>query len=169
MSVGPTPRPVLPRARGVLAFAVGFFSVIWATSAPFEALAGPEAVLIERVNAVRQERNLIELRGSSALALVARAHAEDMARRGYLSHVNPEGESPLDRVQDARVEGFRLLAENIAATSVQGNRIEAALVEWLASESHRTNLLNPAFNTTGVAIVQAPDERTIFVQLFATF
>lgn len=169
MSAGPAPRPVLPRPRGVLAFALGFSAVIWATSAPLEALAGPEAVLIERVNDVRRQRNLIELRGSSELALVARAHAEDMARRSYLSHVSPEGESPLDRVQRARLEGFRLLAENIAASSVRGDRIEAALVEWLGSQSHRTNLLNPAFNTTGVAVVSAPGDRTIFVQLFATF
>ena len=158
-----------PGFRGLLAFALGFAATIWTFVAPFEALAGPEAQVIERVNQVRESRNLIPLRGSPALAGVARAHAEDMAQRGYLDHINPEGQSPLDRAQTAGVEGYRLLAENIAASAASGDRIQASLEEWLASESHRMNLLNPAFNTTGVAVVEAPGGRTLIVQLFATY
>ena len=110
---------------------------------------------------------LLVVTGSAASAtargLVARAHAEDMARHGYLSHTNPKGQDALARVQAARVEGFRLLAENIGASSVSGDRIASIVEEWLRSPTHRENLLNPAFNTTGVAVVKTDDGRTLSV------
>ena len=37
------------------------------------------------------------------------------------------------------------------------------------SPVHRENLLNPAFNSTGLAVVDAPDGTTIAVQLYATY
>ena len=158
--------------RGVRAglwFGAGFAAVIWLATAPLEALAGPEAELFARVNAVRAEHQLIPLRASSDLAAVARAHAEDMARRGYLAHENPEGKNPLDRVTAAGVTGFRLLAENIGESSVSGDRVEAIVVAWMGSHDHRENVLNPAFNTAGVAVVEAPGGKTIVVELYATF
>ena len=158
--------------RGVRAglwFGAGFAAVIWLATAPLEALAGPEAELFARVNAVRAEHQLIPLRASSELAAVARAHAEDMARRGYLAHENPEGKNPLDRVTAAGVTGFRLLAENIGESSVSGDRVEAIVVAWMGSHDHRENVLNPAFNTAGVAVVEAPGDKTIVVELYATF
>lgn len=158
--------------RGVRAglwFGAGFAAVIWLATAPLEALAGPEAELFARVNAVRAEHQLIPLRASSELAAVARAHAEDMARRGYLAHENPEGKNPLDRVTAAGVTGFRLLAENIGESSVSGDRVEAIVVAWMGSHDHRENVLNPAFNTAGVAVVEAPGGKTIVVELYATF
>jgi uncharacterized protein YkwD len=152
-----------------MAFLLGFGLVLSAAHDSLLALAGSEAALHDRVNAVRRERNLLELRSSDALARVARAHAEEMAREGYLSHINPAGMNPLDRVRAAGIDGFRLLAENIGASSVAGDRVPVVVEHWLESPVHRENLLNPAFNTTGIAAVDTPDGRTIFVELFATF
>jgi uncharacterized protein YkwD len=150
-------------------FGVAFTAVIWLAVAPLEALAGPEAQLFDRVNQVRAQQGLIPLRGSSELAAVALAHAQDMARRGYLAHENPEGQNPLNRTVAAGVKGFRLLAENIGSSTVGGDRIEAIVSGWMGSHDHRENVLNPAFNSAGVAVVDAPDGRTIVVELYATF
>jgi uncharacterized protein YkwD len=160
----------LPAAlRAALCFSAGFAAVIWLLFAPLEAVARDEDAFLERVNALRAEHKLIELAPSPDLARVARAHAEDMARRGYLSHVSPEGQNPLQRTQAAGVAGFRLLAENIGASTVAGDRMESIVTEWMRSHDHRENLLNPAFNTSGVAIVETPDGKTILVELYATF
>ena len=142
--------------RALASFAAAFCSVVWLATAPLEALAGPEAELLERVNQVRARHKLIELAPSQELARVARAHAEDMARRGYLSHVNPEGENPLQRAQGAGLSGFRLFAENIGASNVSGDRVSAIVDEWMRSRDHRENLLNPAFNTSGVSVSFEP-------------
>jgi uncharacterized protein YkwD len=132
------------------------------------ALLEEEARLTALVNDVRKQHHLSPLAGSEALAAVARAHAEDMARAGYFDHVDPEGRSPLDRVQAAGIEGFSLLAENIGASSRRGDRLQSIVDNWMTSPVHRENLLNPAFNTTGSAVVQAADGRTLTVQLYLT-
>ena len=155
--------------RTAFSFTIGFWAVVWLATAPLEALAGPESELMERVNQLRAEHKLIELAASQDLARVARAHAEDMARRSYLSHVNPEGENPLNRAQGAGLSGFRLLAENIGASSVGGDRVAIIVTEWMRSHDHRENVLNPAFNTTGLAVVEAASGQTIIVQLYATY
>jgi uncharacterized protein YkwD len=153
--------------RAALSFGLGFGAVVWLFTAPFPALAGPDADLHARVNAVRAEHKLIALAGSSELAAVARAHASDMLRRNYLSHDNPEGQNPLQRVQAAGLSGFRLLAENIGATT-ESYALARIVTEWMRSHDHRENLLNPAFNTTGLAVV-SDGTRTIAVQLYATY
>ena len=123
----------------------------------------------QRVNRVRVDRHLKPLRRSRELARAAQQHADDMARNGYLSHTNLEGRNPLERVQTAGIEGFRLLAENIGESNIAGDRIAAVIEAWLASPSHRKNLLNPAFNHTGIGAAETPDGRSLFVQLFATY
>ncbi len=154
--------------RAGLCFALGFGTVIWVTTRPLAALVGPEAELVDRVNQLRVEHKLKPLKGSVPLALVAKAHAEDMAQRHFVSHTNLNGESPLDRVKRAGIAEFRLLAENIASSSAAGDRQEVVIREWMNSRDHRENLLNPAFNTTGVAVVRTSDGRTLYVQLFLT-
>ncbi len=155
--------------RSTLAFAGGLWLALHLIASPLPAQVGPELDLMARVNRERAERHLGELATSNELAAIARAHARDMAEHGYLAHVDPGGRSPLDRVQQAGVKGFQLLAENIGATDVSGDRVESIVQAWLASPAHRENLLHPSFNTSGIGVERGPDGRTVAVQLFATF
>ena len=82
---GRTTAPSERALRPALWFGVAFTGVIWLGTAPLEALAGSEAQLFARVNAVRAQHDLDPLRGSTELAAVALAHAKDTARRGYLA------------------------------------------------------------------------------------
>ena len=161
--------PVLPSARGVGAFVVTLWSCFAFAEGPLHALVGNESAVHDRVNVVRRQHELILLRGHHELAQVARAHAEEMALDGYLSHINPAGQNPLERVHAAGITGFRLLAENIAATNKRGDRIAEIIDSWMNSPIHRENLLNPAFNTTGIAVVEGRDGTTIAVQLYAMY
>ncbi|MHC4966846.1 MAG: CAP domain-containing protein, partial [Planctomycetota bacterium] len=116
----------MPRTVGQgLAFLLGFCSALAlspfrveiaradSNAASYEQL---EARLHQEVNAVRARRHLIPLERDPALDAVARAHSADMARRGYLNHVNPEGQNPVDRLRAAGIEGFSLAAENAGLT-----------------------------------------------------
>jgi uncharacterized protein YkwD len=154
--------------RSTVAFTLGLLAMVW-TGTPLIGRAGPASTLLERVNEVRAEAQLIPLAHSDPLADVALRHAEDMVRHKYMDHVDPAGRTPLDRVQEAGIEGFHLLAENLGVTSAASDRLGTLIDAWLGSPSHRENLLNPAFNTTGVAVVRTPDGHTLAVQLFATF
>lgn len=157
-----------PRLSSVLAFLLGFAIAIFLLTPPLGADEPEGAVVLEAVNDVRAEHHLRILEPRSELARVAEAHARDMLSRGYLSHINPEGQDPLERVQEAGVAGFRLLAENIGATTVAADPHVAVIRDWLASPRHRENLLHPAFNATGIGVAVG-NGQTIYVQLFAAY
>ena len=158
-----------PTLAGVAAFLLALGLVVSCLSPPLEARLDDPTVLLEAVNAIRREHRLRALEPRPDLAKVARAHARDMAQRGYLSHVSPEGKDPLERARSAGLDGFRLLAENIGASSVRGDRHRAVIESWLRSPEHRRNLLHPAFNTTGIEIIETPAGETLYVQLFAAY
>jgi uncharacterized protein YkwD len=73
-----------------------------------------------------------------ATARLAQAHSEDMGRRGYFSHTDPEGRSPFDRMREAGVS-FGHAAENIAAGQATAQLV---LATWIRSSGHRANLEN---------------------------
>jgi uncharacterized protein YkwD len=159
-------------------FLLGFGLILFlaSLSAPFArgdtttdpSFAALEAQLLAAVNVVRAEHHLIPLVRNPALDRVARAHSEDMARRNYLSHQNPEGSNPVDRIQQGDVSGFTLAAENLGKTN-RGNPNAEIIRSWLGSPDHRRNLLAPPFNTTGIGISRAHDGSLIYTQLYVTY
>jgi uncharacterized protein YkwD len=82
----------------------------------------------------------------AVLAKVARARAEDMARRDYFSHVNPDGFGPNYLVIQA---GFPLLswydqrpaANNIESLAAGYGDAAKTWNAWLNSPSHRVHVL----------------------------
>jgi uncharacterized protein YkwD len=158
-----------------LAFVIGFwialvlspFCVRVARADDSEAHAALEARFHDAVNAVRAERSLITLDRDASLDAVARAHSADMASRRYLSHVNPEGRNPLERIQAAGISGFTLAAENAGQTSFADPNDEI-LRGWIASPDHRRNLYAPPFNRTGIGFARAADGTWYVTQLYVS-
>ncbi len=87
------------------------------------------------------------------LATAAAKHATDMANNNYFSHESLNGDHLRDRFEKAgyRANGFQRYAigENIAAGQ---QSIEQVCREWLKSEPHCKNLMNPAFKEVGVYV-----------------
>ncbi len=165
----------MPRTLGqALAFLLGLWLAL--ALSPLRAdgaeVAPPEAelelTLLDAVNATRAEHHLIPLRRHPALDAVARAHAADMVRRNYLSHHSPEGHDAIARLEGDGVEGFTLAAENIGRTN-ESPPNQRILESWLASPTHRVNLLTAAFNSTGLGIVRTPDGSLVYTQLYVTY
>lgn len=127
-----------------------------------------ESELFHAVNAFRQSERLITFERRPDLDAVARAHSEDMVRRGYFSHETPEGFNWVDRMLGADIRGFTLAGENVGQTN-QRDPGNAILDGWKASPDHRRNLTASAFNATGIGIARSPDGRMFFTQLYATF
>jgi uncharacterized protein YkwD len=148
------------------AFLFGFAVPVLASEGSLERLAGPAREIHERVNRVRQERNLVPLRVDPEVARIAQSHADDMAANDYLSHTDRAGRNPLERAQAQGLSGFRLLAENIGASNVSGDRAASIVEEWMRSPLHRENLLTPAFRATGIGVAERSDGTTIVVQLY---
>lgn len=110
------------------------------------------------INAARARNGISpQLRWEDRLSDVARAHSDDMTSRGYFSHDNPEGLGPSDRIDRAGYNCWKGshygVAENIAIEFESKNvdkMANGAVVGWLNSPGHRTNLLGRQYDRTGI-------------------
>jgi uncharacterized protein YkwD len=88
-----------------------------------------------------------------------------MAQRGYFSHQSPEGANAVDRLQRHGVTDMRLAAENLGKTT-QSDPSAQIVRSWLQSPDHRSNLLAPALNFTGIGIARGADGSLIYTQVY---
>lgn len=115
-------------------------------------------------NAERAAAGLPALRTSPALGRAARAHARDMARRGYFDHTSPAGRGPGARVA-ARTSAFRRgVGENIAAGASWTTRRTCR--EWMASPGHRGQILDRSFTHVGAGYARGGRMGRYMVQVF---
>lgn len=99
-------------------------------------------------NQAREAQGLADLQWDPALAAAALNHCARMAAEGGISH-QFSGEADLaERVGQAGAH-FSLVEENVA----EGFEPASIHQAFMHSQGHRDNLLNPAANRMGVAIV----------------
>ena len=146
LASGPSPAAAAPTCA--------FRSTSPGAAAP-EVLAMASACLL---NAERVERGLTPVAVDPRLALAASRHAEDMAARGYLSHVSPEGCDVRCRTLDVGLPGP--VGENIAFAATA----QAAMRMWVRSPAHLANIIDPRWRSlgSGVAGVAAPRWAHVF-------
>jgi uncharacterized protein YkwD len=146
---------------------IAFVAVLLADAPPLPDRAVLEVETEAAINDARVEHGLARLVRSPELAAVARAHSEDMAKRGFFAHRTPEGLGPSDRAKAMGIR-YERLAENIAVNLGADDPVGVAVQGWLESQHHRDNLMNAAFVLTGVGIAETEDGELYFTQLFLT-
>ena len=130
------------------------------------------------INSERVRHGLPGLDWVERIALIARAHSEDMGRSDYFSHDNQKGESPTDRAIAADypcrkpLDGGSFsygLAENIwrgwefssytyelGSTRYnwmsQTQLARQAVSSWMGSPGHRQNILTSRYDKTGIGV-----------------
>ena len=116
-----------------------------------------EPPILVEVNAVRGRFKLRPLRMSPALARAADEHAASMGLRGYFAHEWSDG-TPFGRwilrYYPARDGRAWVTGENLIWASPVLNA-KGAVHAWLASPSHRRNLLDPRWRELGIGVVRA--------------
>ena len=103
-----------------------------------------EQLLLAEINRARAAHGLRALRYDRRLHAAARAHSSDMVAHGYFGHGNFGR-----RLQNYGVRG-RALGENVAWAAGATVNGQVVVAQWLASPSHRANLLSRAFRRVGV-------------------
>ncbi|WP_102126713.1 CAP domain-containing protein [Deinococcus planocerae] len=146
-----------------------------ATDAGDQTKSTAEALILGQVNEARAQSRLCgdqrfeattPVTWNGYLAKAARAHAADMATRGFFDHVNPDGKDVQERTEAAGYTGWQVVGENLAA-GYDGEHVVAA---WLASPSHCKTLMDPRFKELGVGYVNDPasPKGTYWVEDFGT-
>ncbi len=110
-----------------------------------------ERALLREVNRTRRAHGLHTLRRSRRLQRSADYHCWDMLNANFFAHASSNGTPFSRRVK--RYARKRRLGENLAYLPSEDARHAAARVVgmWMASPSHREQLLNRAFSRVGLA------------------
>ncbi|WP_301168845.1 CAP domain-containing protein [Brevibacillus nitrificans] len=101
------------------------------------------------VNQERAKAGLKPVEMDASLNNVAQAKAADMSNNNYFDHTSPTYGSPFDMMKQFGVS-FMTAGENIA----MGQRTaEEVMNQWMNSEGHRQNIMNPSFTKIGVGYI----------------
>jgi uncharacterized protein YkwD len=104
--------------------------------------------LFSLANQARAAHGLGALKWDPALAAAAMRHCERMARAGSISH-QYSGEADVDGRAGQAAAHFSLIEENVAT----GPYADGIHQGWMNSPGHRANLLSPAIDRVGLAVV----------------
>ena len=121
--------------------------------------------IVDLTNQTRKNLGLPALRQSNLLAEAAAAKARDMLANQYFAHTSPSGLTPWNWFAQV---GYRYLyaGENLA---VHYDSAEGVTEGWIASPSHRANIVNRDYTEIGVGVVSGEFENapsTFVVELF---
>lgn len=107
-------------------------------------------------NAARRAAGAPPLEWHEDLAQAARAHAGDLARRGYVEHLSPEGFDPSHRFWLLARRTIGSPSENIGYHSGAPVGADHFLRTWRRSPGHWANLLRATHSHGGYAFVRGP-------------
>lgn len=123
--------------------------------------------IISLTNAERAQADQGVLAENPLLQAAAQAKAEDMAHRSYFSHTGPDGKLPWAWVAEAGYD-YHFAGENLAVRFVDSSDVIEA---WMASPSHRENIVKPLYREIGVGVAHGMykgEPATFVVQFFGT-
>ncbi len=107
--------------------------------------------VINLTNQRRAEAGLSPLSVNDELTQAAQAKGGDMVSKNYWAHVSPDGKTPWFFITSSGYK-YSTAGENLARDFSDAPSVVSA---WMASKSHRENLLDPNFTEIGVAVLDS--------------
>jgi uncharacterized protein YkwD len=154
-------------------------------AAPNEKINAVVQLIQRGINRERLARNLPALVFDARLSEIAQARSNDMIRRAYFSHQDPQqGTVAFQDLIRSKQYHFIFAGENIAEIKNQGTLVPSGLtvysrygpaeiadqfvVGWINSAEHRENIVNSHFRKTGIALgVSVDGTRIVATQIFS--
>ncbi len=121
--------------------------------------------LYQLTNEERQKNNLPQLTYNDELAQAASKKAQDMFAKNYWAHYAPDGTTPWNFILASGYQ-YEYAGENLAKNFLFTQNVVDA---WMASSSHRENILRGDFTDVGFAVVSGVlngEQTTLVVQMF---
>jgi len=123
--------------------------------------------ILSLTNAARTTAGLEALGANILLNSAAQAKAASMLDEQYFAHQSPNGHMPWDFIRSTGYS-YRHAGENLAVHFQQAEDVHAG---WMASATHRANILDERFTDIGIGVSSGNFEGvpTVFVvQMFGT-
>jgi uncharacterized protein YkwD len=125
-----------------------------------------ESNIFQLVNRERERAGLSDVQWDAAAATVARRYAERMADQGFFAHVDPDGNTAMQRAERSGLKHWSRIGENLFSCDATRGFTTLAVRGWMKSPSHRQNILDPAWTAAGVGMAEADDGTIYVVQIF---
>jgi uncharacterized protein YkwD/uncharacterized membrane protein required for colicin V production len=123
--------------------------------------AAAEQTDLALVNHERTSRGLRALTINTDAQAVARAYGRRMFADGIFSHIDNDGHNPFDRMRAGGVS-FHAAGENLALAPT----LQLAHQGLMNSPGHKANILNPAYHTVGIGVIDGGGYGLMVVQDF---
>lgn len=122
--------------------------------------------ILQLTNEERVQEGLSPLKTTSRLMQAATLKGQDMLEQDYFAHISPTGVTPWFWMAKTGYV-YKVAGENLAIDFIEAEDVVAA---WIASPSHRQNMLRSDYTETGVAVVTGEfdgGQSTIVVHMFS--
>ncbi|MEK7551049.1 MAG: CAP domain-containing protein [Patescibacteria group bacterium] len=123
--------------------------------------------LLILTNQKRQESGLGLLSLDERLNQAAQNKGNDMLAKGYWAHISPDGVTPWVFIKGAGY-AYTYAGENLARGYTNSSDVVNA---WMASDSHRQNMLSGNYSNVGFAVVSGSlngEDTVLVVQMLGT-
>ncbi len=123
--------------------------------------------VVALTNTERTRQGLAPLALNPTLSQAATSKGSDMFANQYWAHTSPSGKEPWAFISEAGYS-YRVAGENLARDFAVSDQVVQA---WMASPTHRANIVNASYQEIGVAVVNGElngMETTLVVQMFGT-
>lgn len=100
------------------------------------------------------------------LAGIARGYSREMATKNFFDHSDPRGYMVQDRIELAHIRNWRKVGENLFWVQDREDFSAMAVRLWMDSDSHRENILDSDWTTTGIGVWRAGNGRYYVTQVF---
>jgi uncharacterized protein YkwD len=119
--------------------------------------------ILDLVNQDRALHGLSKLSINPTLSLAALAKAEDMLSHNYFAHISPDGTTPWYWIKSMGYN-YSYAGENLAEGYSEAEELQRS---WMASPTHRANILSPNYSEVGLAVVSYHNTNLV-VQMFGS-
>ncbi|WP_426348461.1 CAP domain-containing protein [Alloiococcus sp. CFN-8] len=139
----------------------------------YEFSAEVEEKILSLINAERSNAGVVSLSANGTLRSAARYKANEMLQYDYFSHNSPYSKGPSD-IAKAYGHTFNTFGENLYTMSSSNQSslrenisVENIVFAWMASEGHRSNILNSNYRRTGIGVVIGTNGKCYISQMFS--
>jgi len=135
-----------------------------AAAAPAESavnLSELEATVLYLINTIRVSNGLGALQANQMLTNIARSRCNDMIANSYFSHYTPNGQNIFNILRKNEV-AYLNAGENLGNSSPPSHGTPDAFANaWMASPSHKANILRSVYTKIGIGVVDGEGRRVV--------
>lgn len=125
-----------------------------------------ERRVFDLVNREREKNNLSRLEWNPALAILARNYSRQMADERFFGHLDRSGAGVEIRAERMKIKVWDKIGENLFKVSGTTNFTAFAVQRWMQSPTHRRNILDPEWTTSGIGVAESENGEIYVTQVF---